>query len=665
MTPPSGMAKRSRKDFLAAVFQKVLIPLVVFAGSLLPPSAVYAEPFSLGYILGFNGVFQLGQWTPLTVMIENRGKGFKGLLEVETAGGSEYRNDVRRRTYTASVDLPRGSKKTFTFTVFIDSYAHPLIVRLKNGGEILHLQTVNLRNHFVEKPLFLFAGGDPGELNRLPSEEVHPLCAPLAALPSTWYGYQGVQAVVLESSSLSSLTPLQNIALLHWIESGGFLILICSSSADTMLPEGWKQEMEGRMKGVGYRNRLPQLEQWVGSPLPRGHTIPLIQTSFPAAKILLQEGDLPLLTERKKGRGKILFLLFHPYEPPFRNWAGRKSFWEKVLSLGPKKDIDLAPLVAEKIVPLLPSHLPGRFPSFFSVLALVFLYVTAVTVIMKRLSLRTQRRKRLLLLLLSVVITASSLAWISASSGLKHNFGSGNGFWVIQDWGNQSPAQWTIHWGVFSNQDREYLFPLHRETLPAPFFINHNPQVIPFEHHALEEQSGRLSLKFSLQRWSCRFFTYTFFQPSFMEGRASLVQDLLQLELIHNASIPLQEVMMYYKGLLFPLGDIQSGARISSKWIIDPEDFPDEIILPATDQQRKPRPPLSPAERSGRGYRPRPLAIHPPKISRDGGAPDSPGMAGYPAPARRRPSALTGPKRSRPGSRGDPRGRSRQPILFE
>jgi hypothetical protein len=52
--------------------------------------------FSLNYSIGFNGHFQLNNWTPLSVVLGNRGRATSGKLEVIVTSGSEYKGDVYR-----------------------------------------------------------------------------------------------------------------------------------------------------------------------------------------------------------------------------------------------------------------------------------------------------------------------------------------------------------------------------------------------------------------------------------------------------------------------------------------------------------------------------------------------------------------------------------------
>ena len=81
------------------------------------PSPAYPAAVAMDYSLGFNGYFQLHEWTPLTVVLENRGRATSGTLEVIVTSGSEYQQDVYQSTYARDADLPHNSKKLFKYLI--------------------------------------------------------------------------------------------------------------------------------------------------------------------------------------------------------------------------------------------------------------------------------------------------------------------------------------------------------------------------------------------------------------------------------------------------------------------------------------------------------------------------------------------------------------------
>jgi len=136
------MQYRIRNIFIVIALAMVCLP---------PPAA--AMIFSLDCTVGFNGRYQLDHWSPLNLVIENKGRSVSGTLEVIVTSGSEYLGDVYRTVYAADVDLPDGSVKRYQFTVAIKSFIHDLVIRLRQNDQILYTKSVNLRPHFTEKRL--------------------------------------------------------------------------------------------------------------------------------------------------------------------------------------------------------------------------------------------------------------------------------------------------------------------------------------------------------------------------------------------------------------------------------------------------------------------------------------------------------------------------------
>ncbi|MEW6187898.1 MAG: hypothetical protein AB1585_19390 [Thermodesulfobacteriota bacterium] len=564
-------------------------------GGLYPILAFGADSISMEPHLGFNGTFPLNNWTPLSVLLENRGRDFQGRLELITTSGSEYRNDVRQRTYVTEVDLPQNSQKVFTFTAFIDSYSHPLIIRLLHDGKPFLYHSLNLRNHFVTQPILLFAGESPNDLSSLVIEDYQPVYSPLRSLPDHWYGYLGVKGLVLKTGSLRSLRIRQFRALEQWIKSGGYLILVGTPLENLPPKESMESILPCKILGFEQKRNLPALERFSNYPLfPRNPILILKTTSAPAAA-LLKEGDLPLILEKNQGLGKILFLTFDITDLPFRNWPGRTGFWENILQKSPTiSDLNLQAL-EEKIFPLMLSNLPGRFPYFFLALFLCLGYILLIALVLKMSEKNRERGKRWLFLLVSVSTVASLIFWGLSALTQTGNTLTANGFLVLRSKGPQDPAQWKYHWGLYSQQDRDYRLPLEMDALPKAFYATENPALARFQSYVIEEKGEALFLKFSLQRWTHRFFTLSLLHSSPLQGQAQFQEPVLLLKLENHLSAPLQNCYVYFGGHLLPWGDLPPGKRFSKKWSLKDMDFPEDFIPPGIQNQRIGRKGLKPS----------------------------------------------------------------------
>ncbi len=258
---------------ISQYFLIVLYLSFLFTDLFLPQPA-NAEAIEMEYTLGFNGVLRLKDWTPLTVVMENRHQGIHGQLEVVVTSGSEYRNDISRTTYSVEADLPNHSKKTFTFTILIDSYAHPLIIRLIKEKEIILSKSINLRGHYVTKPLLIFAGENPNDLSLPVTEAYQPVYTPIRFLPETWYGYHGVKGLIMKAGMWKNLRPGQYAGLTQWIKAGGFVITSGSLEDTSLSLERLERLMSVRLVGLERVREVPALKDFCGEILAHLLNIP-------------------------------------------------------------------------------------------------------------------------------------------------------------------------------------------------------------------------------------------------------------------------------------------------------------------------------------------------------------------------------------------------------
>ena len=173
----------------------------------------------MDYSIGFNGHFQLNNWTPLSVVLDNRGRSAIGKLEVIVTSGSEYEGDVYRTIYTTDVDLPQNSKKRYTFTILLKSFTHNLIIRLRQEDDLVFSRSIDLRPHFTEKRFAVVADNyvAPDILSVLP-DHLYPVNVRPKSLPETWYGYDSVKLLILQADTIRQLRDRQFQALFQWLK---------------------------------------------------------------------------------------------------------------------------------------------------------------------------------------------------------------------------------------------------------------------------------------------------------------------------------------------------------------------------------------------------------------------------------------------------------------
>ncbi|MGD9646227.1 MAG: hypothetical protein AB7U73_10990 [Pirellulales bacterium] len=173
----------------------------------------------------------------------------------------------------------------------------------------------------------------------------HVRVADLKRLPGEWYGYDGVETVVLSTSdadiyqTLSAASP-QIVALRQWVEFGGRLVLVAGSQADLLLAPGsaLAQFVPGRFTRTVPLRQLQAFETFASAnePLAEGGTLdnPLLvaQIEEPRGQVEIREGaDLPLVIRAPLGFGEVLFVAVDLDRPPFVSWRDRGRLMARLL----------------------------------------------------------------------------------------------------------------------------------------------------------------------------------------------------------------------------------------------------------------------------------------------------------------------------------------------
>jgi hypothetical protein len=539
-----------------------LLFLFFLISSFFLPLPANAASIEMELALGFNGIFRLKDWTPLTVVLENRHQGLQGRLEVVVTSGSEYQNDVYYTTYSADVDLPTYSKKNYAFTIRIDSYVHPLIIQLKKGNEIILSKSINLRDHYTTKPLLIFADDKPEDLSPQITENYQPVHAPVHFFPETWFGYQGVKAVFLKAGMWNDLKTKQYQEIIRWIKSGGYVVTIGSLDNASSASERLERLMSLRVIGFERVRELSSLESFCGTKLAFGDPFLTLKVGAPQAQPVLRDRDLPLILQKGIGRGQTLFTSFDATSSPFRGWPGRRLLWEKILALGPAGEIEPVFPDENRIVTFLLLKTTARFPFFYVIFSLLLGYLILITFLMKRIGNYRKQVSKTLLYLGGVIFLFSL-----ASGGFiffmqSPNRLSYNGILHIKSTGQQDLAQWRYHLGIYTQKDGEFRLPLGSDDWLVTGIPTENPDPGKFNSFTLHESKGERFLRFTLHRWSHRFFSLSGLWEFPAQGKAEWQDQDLMVTIENRFPLPIRNGYIYFGGRLFAFGTVGPKERL-------------------------------------------------------------------------------------------------------
>ena len=517
---------------------------------------------SLDYSLGFNGHFQLNNWTPLSVVLESRGRTASGNLEVIVTSGSEYQGDVYRTVYTTEVDLPQNSTKRYAFTILIKSFTHDLIIRLRQDEDVILSKSINLRPHFTERNFAVVADDfvAPDILSVLP-HHLFPASVRPNFLPETWYGYNSVKLLMLRADTIRQLRDRQFQALIQWLKQGGYLAvgtgLNVGSLADQRLQgilpihtEGHQQFFELKSLGLFCGRELTGIEPFL-----------VLKARIDDSKILVSENDIPIVIQKNLGFGQIVFVTFDFDTPPFSRWDGRRMFWDKILSLLPNNDRPMIEVDDQQIVNSMLAGIPSMFPNFRSVVIFVGTYLVILWLLLKRIKNPGQGRRRYSLFLLLMILIFTCIGYRGFyHPNLKQKF-SANSFCQIKVAAFDTPASARYFIGLYSLVKVEYGLKFGSHSYPVRHLISgKSNSKIPNPYVLLNKDGGQ-QIVGAIRRWSNTFYQLNLHLTSPLAGHARRDTSFMSLVVENRLPHDLVDCLIYYRKRFLSIEDISAGSR--------------------------------------------------------------------------------------------------------
>lgn len=370
---------------------------------LLPGSVAWGQSYpkiidvSVGFPQGpGRHFFKPGLWTPVTVELgklerADRDSGgvpadFKGFIELSTVDGDGQvsisfirpvligRNDLlqsgmRRRfvgylkagrTYSqVQVELKDERQRvlqSFTYPVDCQQYS-PSFTRLETRTLLILGQTSGLEDTAGVTAESVAADQTRQQLRR--DYQVATL-SELELLPQFWFGYEGIQTIILPtgaewSGGLAQALvndPTRRTALEQWVFQGGHLV-ICVAQNAAMIANRQTFPLEPLLPadvdptGTARAAALSGVAEFVNRAVPREMrresnnriAVPTLQlarlTPRGSARVLVSEPSVgsPSIVEGSYGLGKVTLVALDVDRGPFLEWENRYDFWTALLEL--------------------------------------------------------------------------------------------------------------------------------------------------------------------------------------------------------------------------------------------------------------------------------------------------------------------------------------------
>ncbi|HUY36589.1 MAG TPA: hypothetical protein VMV69_27890 [Pirellulales bacterium] len=322
-----------------------------------------AGPAIVGVEVGFAGHYRVGYWTPVEVALRGGDREWEARVELTVPDGDGVGSRIRSEPFT----LAAGEEtRTLVYVKF---------GRLKSdlSVELRQLEQVVARRVFaadersaVFKPalssrrqLVLTLGGTLGvgeALGRPRRDQADPVTVvgldTAARLPTRWYGYEGVDWLVVSAAEADVYAALEPdsqraAALARWVELGGRLLVAAGPDAPRLFAPGepLARFLPGELSGPTRLPRTGVLETYSGTshPIvfpPGRRVLDAIKLRDVAGVVEARDGDLPLVVRAPRAFGTIVFVAVDLGRAPLAEWPGRNGFVARLFDGKPDRGQD-------------------------------------------------------------------------------------------------------------------------------------------------------------------------------------------------------------------------------------------------------------------------------------------------------------------------------------
>ncbi|WHY88055.1 hypothetical protein QNH39_09520 [Neobacillus novalis] len=292
----------------------ILLFCLFFVSQGVEPTKAESNFIRIAVKEGFDGKVKSGRGFPVQVTVENSGADFNGDILFNFA--TNYNSSGAK---LLSIDVPKGSKKTYSLSIPALSEDYSQNSQLKQsiflykgswkddheqdfiGDKILKPKYIDL-----DKRTMGFFSEDSDRLKELKvmalTNQIEPIVLTSEMVPEDELGLDSLDYILIDEFAISKLKKPQQQAILNWIQNGGKLIAGAEPNAAgsygslyQVLPMKPDKEAAADTKFFQVTPALPAFQQ-----------IPVfIGQVEKGADIAVKSGDLPMVIHKGYGAGEI------------------------------------------------------------------------------------------------------------------------------------------------------------------------------------------------------------------------------------------------------------------------------------------------------------------------------------------------------------------------
>ena len=283
---------------------------------------------SLSTDAGFDGYYRVGQWLPVSVLIQNDGPSLNGRLEAVLP-----RPDGGEVTYHYPVELATQSRKEIRLNVLPQQTTNRLkLVLLNETGQTVASQEVPLRALGTNDQLYGVLADQPSAFNRL--MELDPvdgaaLVTPLTIrhLPERAAALAALNTLIVSNEDTGELSETQRAAIASWVAGGGRLVVTGGANWQKT-SAGLRDLLPLQPADVTALDDLSGLASFAGVTTPPPGALITTGALTPGAQALALQGSTPLVVRKPVGLGEVAFLGFDP--AALAKWEGLTDVFRQI-----------------------------------------------------------------------------------------------------------------------------------------------------------------------------------------------------------------------------------------------------------------------------------------------------------------------------------------------
>ncbi len=516
----------------------------------------------------FGGAYQSGSWLPVTVTVQNDGPDRQVVVQVGNGQSS----------FAASLDLPRGARKSATIYAHLPNRSRHLDVWLMDGDARLAQDRVQL-TPYTHTSHMIAAIGDAA-LPRLPDQLANGADPVLVTvdpldLPGHPLGLSSFATLMLADVDTRLLSNEQRRALRDWVALGGQLLLSGGPGAAATLagldPELQPVQVDG--------NRRLSAGELLGVEINQ----PLTVSNFvPANADVLRPRPnralaADLVVERAVGQGLVVFAAPAITSQAFVSLVDSPLFWADVLELRQLLPLNFGPGTADldsfvegNLAPVLTSLPALEFPSLLLIGGLIVLYILLVGPL-SYLLLRRYDRLAFGWLLIPLLTLLFSLAGYLLSYQQRGGDVVFNQVALLEQTDGGRFVRLRSFLGMFSPAQQAYRLSIADQlagdgaALLRPISLQGfwGPEIATGNAVFLQTRSADEPLRvqdLTVAQWSMQAMLIEQIQPGLaVEAQLRFTADDLQAEVRNASALTLRDVVIVQGDRVAQLGDLAPG----------------------------------------------------------------------------------------------------------